>query len=325
MLVAGSLFVTSAGAAMADGNQVIPGSDLVQTETYGYDEGGTYHPEQRDDWRDLDGDSPAEVDQDVEGNGVFVNTTGDPKGCADDPTAAPTTCTGGAVSAGAKVSVEGEGAATAARAGSTDPASGTGSVEVYGEDGTTNNRVASYFNHLARQVDKEYATSGEDDDGHACASNVGNCDDETNVVVTGPGGGPGADTEWVLYDVVVVDSKKPQATFANRTLTANQQYLAVASGTYMFGVGAADAECSSTALDPTFTAERYGSNFLDLLVNNGARTWEPNDGSATGCSADHVYSTLLTPVTTYRPSFGIKDGSYGDNSGSLTVEIYTRL
>lgn len=181
VLGASVVLLSVGNAAFADGNQVIPGSDLIQTETYGFDGNGDYHAEDRTDYRELNGDSPNELRVGGPGRRVTVNTTADPKGCADDFD--PSDCTGGAI--GATVDLKNVTQA-AVRVGSEDIQGGGGSAEVFAEDATNGDVLAGAINELAYATNPGYSTAGDDDDGHSCGNAEGHCDDETNLLISLP-------------------------------------------------------------------------------------------------------------------------------------------
>jgi hypothetical protein len=127
---------------------------------------------------------------------------------------------------------------------------------------------------------------------------------------------------------VIVDSASP--TPNTLQLQANGTYTAVACGTWMNGLngqyGSADAAFNSNAswsTTPQQGGDQNGGPEWGKLQINGTT---PNWGSA--YSASHTYQTQFTGDSA---SFLINDtpvdspwfqGWWGDNSGSLTVDVY---
>lgn len=127
-------------------------------------------------------------------------------------------------------------------------------------------------------------------------------------------------------ETVRVDSTEPAGTNSLQPLVAGQQYVIEASGTYRYGAGDGDAECTTTTTDPTFVRDRYlasaGSDVNSLQVAGADVSWTPLISDAAGCNtSSHRYRLLYTPTTTGAVNFRVSDGFYGDNSGVLTVAI----
>jgi len=59
------------------------------------------------------------------------------------------------------------------------------------------------------------------------------------------------------------------------------------------------------------------TNYLEVLVDGNPVAWDDDDTY----NADHVYSITVTG-TGSAVDFRMLDSYYGDNSGSLTVDIY---
>ena len=181
VLGASVVLLSVGSAAFADGNQVIPSSDLILTETYGYDANNVYQAEDRTSYRDLSDDSPSELKVGRPGLRLWLNTTADPKGCLDDND--PSDCTGGAISVG----LDAKNVTRAAlRLDSDDVQGGDGSAEAYFEDATRGDVAAGVVNDIAYATNSGYNTAGEDDDGHTCGNAQGHCDDETNLLISLP-------------------------------------------------------------------------------------------------------------------------------------------
>jgi len=133
-----------------------------------------------------------------------------------------------------------------------------------------------------------------------------------------------------LVDTITVPSNGATVT-STAILESGISYELVASGTYTFvnwaNAGIADARCSLRIPGSYNTTGAIawidGATFpgglqyyLQVWANGSNVVW------GTGCeTATHIYTASLTGAGT-AASFKIWDNAYGDNSGSLTVEIY---
>lgn len=143
-----------------------------------------------------------------------------------------------------------------------------------------------------------------------------------------PGGVPRVE----LAETVQVDSSDPDGSSTSAPLTAGESYLFEVSGTYAWGVGQADAECSTRVdtADPVWRRQRSfadvgidDTTLLDLLVDGEDVEWVATDEDAEGCNTtDHIYRLVHVPETTGLTRFVISDGNFNDNSGVLTVKIF---
>lgn len=144
--------------------------------------------------------------------------------------------------------------------------------------------------------------------------------------------GEGARTSTMAMKVApVAQTVKVEAKLSERfrtpfQLVAGQTYLVEARGTYAYGVGVADAECSATTDDATFQQNRWRridarGDLLDVYVGNVGVSWTPVNPTPQGCSADHVYQYRLTPKADGLAELGIYDVAYHDNRGALLVTI----
>jgi len=131
-------------------------------------------------------------------------------------------------------------------------------------------------------------------------------------------------------------------------LRALATYRITASGTFAYGAGQADAECTTSttsALNSVapWVRQRYPSIFIedpallvasdfwdpdptddatDIYVDHKNIEWLPTTPSATGCNeTDHTYQTIYVPIETRPVNFGVFDIAYGDNFGAVTVTI----
>jgi hypothetical protein len=58
----------------------------------------------------------------------------------------------------------------------------------------------------------------------------------------------------------------------------------------------------------------------DLTVNGSSQDWMPVSGTGP-CSATHEYRTVIQPSNDGNIRFGVRDATYADNTGSLSVTI----
>jgi hypothetical protein len=146
------------------------------------------------------------------------------------------------------------------------------------------------------------------------------------------GTGPAAPGEQAmpkieLADTVNVPSTTPDGASTVVPVVAGLSYLIEATGTFAFGQGNADAECSTqTGVDDVYRRERFlslGANMLDLFVDGHAVEWQATTADAQNCNtSNHTYRDEIVPGTTGKLTFMINDVYYGDNSGILTVKVY---
>lgn len=129
-----------------------------------------------------------------------------------------------------------------------------------------------------------------------------------------------------LVDTVTVPSGDPAGVTSAAALDPDEHYRFRVEGTYAYGEGQADAECSTFGPDPTWQRNRFvllepQEDLLDLYVNGANVAWR--DGDALGCDPEeHTYDLLFRPDEAGSVRFHVKDGFHGDNSGALTVEIF---
>lgn len=133
---------------------------------------------------------------------------------------------------------------------------------------------------------------------------------------------------------VLVNSASPSGTLTP-PLLEGRTYRLRGSGTYGYfqqvpGTSA-DTECSQADFppfsSPLFERHRWGTgngDLLDIFINYGNVDWLNADGSSTGCDPDHVFDHFLESSSTAPLNLKIKDVNYGDNSGSLMVDIFLR-
>jgi hypothetical protein len=143
-----------------------------------------------------------------------------------------------------------------------------------------------------------------------------------------------ANTAPSFLETDLVDSSSA-TPIASSALTSGQQYLITASGTWSnSSLNVADAAFSSlnswTTYQEGYDTSPYllGPNEFQLQVNGGFVNWGPYDGT------NHTYSYLYTG-TGSTINLGVFDGDsnsntanagwYGDNSGKLSVSIYSCL
>ncbi|MFH1404348.1 MAG: hypothetical protein ABIH11_08785 [Candidatus Altiarchaeota archaeon] len=127
-----------------------------------------------------------------------------------------------------------------------------------------------------------------------------------------------------IYQLDTVSVPSDGSTVNSVTLEAGKKYLLQASGTYDYGPSIADAECSER------TGVVYGpgwkkgedvfpavwKTYLDVLVNDIDHSW------GLTCNSDTNTYDLIMPGTGVQSAFKMIDSGYGDNSGSVTIDIY---
>lgn len=135
----------------------------------------------------------------------------------------------------------------------------------------------------------------------------------------------------VLADTVTVDSSDPDGSTTAAPLTAGESYLVEVSGTYGWGMGRADAECSTRTDtgDTTFRRQRHltgtdvDASLLDVLVDGTAVEWTPSEADAEQCATgDHTYRLIHVPERTGPARFNVFDLNHRDNGGTLTVRVF---
>jgi hypothetical protein len=135
-----------------------------------------------------------------------------------------------------------------------------------------------------------------------------------------------------LADETVTLPGTSAGTLTTGALTAGQAYLVEASGTWRWGKTAgkvADAECSTTADDPTWqrdrsvhTMEPY-SDHLDLYLDGNDMVGDPDTDTGGSCdTVNHTYRWTYTPTRTGRVELASWDPTtLADNSGALSIRI----
>lgn len=136
-------------------------------------------------------------------------------------------------------------------------------------------------------------------------------------------------------ETIVLNARNSRGVVTTGKVEPGRAYRIVASGSYGWGafrtVGQqrhrpqADAECSSAADEPAsrnaFEATEPGEDPLDVYINGVQVDWRPVGTNNQGCSPDHVYDFYFVPQDTAALHFVIRDASYADNMGSLTIRI----
>lgn len=129
-----------------------------------------------------------------------------------------------------------------------------------------------------------------------------------------------------LVESLIVDSRDRLGTYGTLPLKNSRRYAVVVSGTWSWGGGSADAECS-TAEGDLPRRDRFGADQLDLAVNGTTPDWRPTGPTAgEACDASGSYlTTFSTPAYPTWAWFGVWDalpGQHDDNAGTLLVSIY---
>ncbi|VTT96428.1 calcium-binding protein : Uncharacterized protein OS=Actinoplanes friuliensis DSM 7358 GN=AFR_40880 PE=4 SV=1 [Gemmataceae bacterium] len=146
------------------------------------------------------------------------------------------------------------------------------------------------------------------------------------IPTAGPNGGT-----LVLVDTLTVPLKNASGTFSTTVLEDGINYVAVASGTARIAndaTGFADAEFIRYNKS---TGPQDGSSPGYAWNNHGVRLDGVDGGNTTGnfwgtYQADHTYvATVTGQGTTVRGWYSDIPGYYGDNSGTLTVQLYAEV
>lgn len=142
------------------------------------------------------------------------------------------------------------------------------------------------------------------------------------------------DASAVLVGAAVVNSANPAGADSTIPLIAGQTYRIEATGSFLYDFraagAAADAECSSSDIDPSWLVDRYAGtpgyeadDLLDLYVNGAAVAWVPATDTGGGCNtADHTYDISFTPAETGLVNFKVMSPFYGFMSGTVQVRIF---
>jgi hypothetical protein len=125
-------------------------------------------------------------------------------------------------------------------------------------------------------------------------------------------------------DTFTVDARDADGMWTARSYEDDATYELVVRGTYDAGAGVtADAECTATA-DGVWLPRRYSNlssrSLWDLRVDGDSQDWQPLSGGGE-CSPAHEYRVVLSPHNDGRLWLGVRDATYGDNDGALTVTI----
>jgi hypothetical protein len=126
-------------------------------------------------------------------------------------------------------------------------------------------------------------------------------------------------------EVLSVDSADGDGVATARAYAAGTTYEIVATGLYDAGAGvSADPECTATVTDAIWRDRRTSPlstrTLWDLQVNGRTQDWVPVSGTGP-CSATHEYKVLYTPGGTGPLRFGVRDVTFADNSGAVSVTI----
>lgn len=139
----------------------------------------------------------------------------------------------------------------------------------------------------------------------------------------------------VLLETVVVPATLPAGATSTTVLASGESYLLKVSGTVTWtnrnGADLVDAECTSESGGAwAAAAVGYPDALLELQVDSTGVNWTPvAPANGAGCADGHEY-TLAVTGTGAAVNLRIYDGTgdvqdpawFGDNAGSLTVEIW---
>ena len=126
-------------------------------------------------------------------------------------------------------------------------------------------------------------------------------------------------------ETLTVDAADADGVRTARSYEGGRAYELVARGGYDAGDGvSADAECTATTGDPVWRPRRESSlarrPLWDLTVWGRTLDWRPLSGGG-DCSAAHEYRVVVTPRHDGPLELGVRDVTYGDNTGTLTVTV----
>lgn len=128
----------------------------------------------------------------------------------------------------------------------------------------------------------------------------------------------------LIFDrTLTVDSTDPDGV--DTFLFGGIGYVFEVSGTYYWGLGYADGECSEQTDDPVYRRGRLdsvNSSMLDVTIDGKNIGWQPEEPDAEGCSATHEYRTRFDPVNDGLINLRVADTVHADNDGELTVNIF---
>lgn len=125
--------------------------------------------------------------------------------------------------------------------------------------------------------------------------------------------------EEVLVETVTVSSTDGSSVCSAETLVSGQEYRLEASGTFTYNSAGdwADAEWYlKNGIEVKGDSEGSQPYVLDISINGFSINTDWGEYNSA-----HIYSQLFTG-TGSPICFSIYDSAYGDNSGSLTVDIY---
>ncbi|KQX65603.1 hypothetical protein [Angustibacter sp. Root456] len=115
----------------------------------------------------------------------------------------------------------------------------------------------------------------------------------------------------------------PAGARSTTYLAEGRRYLVRVSGTWTAGDGVeVDAECSKTpagqwlrrrSADPLHPT----ADFYDLYLNGQDLRWDH------GCSPTHEYGYVYEPEADGNARFAVWDTTYGDDTGSMKVDLYS--
>lgn len=155
---------------------------------------------------------------------------------------------------------------------------------------------------------------------------------EVTIFQAAPGRTPSEPPLTNPLDDVMVDPSNPNGTTSPVPVRQGESLLVEARGTYKYGAGEADVECSNWTInrvppDPVFIREREfpgitQPHFLDLLINQEAVDWTAIQPDTLGCDPAHSYRLIYIPATAGTLNFRVKDTYFGDNAGVLNVKVF---
>ena len=129
----------------------------------------------------------------------------------------------------------------------------------------------------------------------------------------------------VVDQTIRVDSRNLTGATTSGSLRKNTEYVVTATGTYSYGPGQADAECSADAAgewsrDRSLT--RGDEDHLDLYVSGRDMLAKPTIDTGDQCDTrTHTYVWRFKPDSTSPVNVRVWDVNYADNRGVLTVRF----
>ncbi len=130
-----------------------------------------------------------------------------------------------------------------------------------------------------------------------------------------------------LDETLTVPAARRAGALTSATLEAGRAYRVDVTGTFDYGEGAADAECSRAGQAHTWRRQRSvqplhpEQDHLDLLLDGTDVSLYPARDAQPCDADDHAYRFVYRPKETGQARFSIWDPHHTDNMGGLTVRV----